>query len=125
LLNPLLVVAGAIALAAVILTAGGQAWIRQLSARQPGASPTARARPSTPRAPTSQPSLAPALSGHHANGLALTGLVEGGGTSYAVINGAVLQEGEQANGVTVVSIRNGSVTLRMPDGSERILRLPQ
>ncbi len=53
----------------------------------------------------------------------LTGIVEGRGKPYAVINGMILGVGEQLGGMTVETIANGSVTLRQADGRQTLLRV--
>ena len=55
--------------------------------------------------------------------LIISGVVEGLGEPYAVINGAIVAIGEAIGEFTLVKIADGSVTLRRTDGSERILRL--
>ena len=55
----------------------------------------------------------------------LTGIVEGAGKPYAVINGAILGVGEQINGATLLSIADGAVTMRLLNGKELQLHLSQ
>lgn len=47
----------------------------------------------------------------------LSGVVEGLGEPYAVIDGMIVGVGEQVNGATLDEITNGTVTLRRSDGS--------
>jgi len=47
----------------------------------------------------------------------LSGVVEGLGEPYAVIDGMIVGVGEQVNGATLDGITNGTVTLRRSDGS--------
>jgi len=47
----------------------------------------------------------------------LSGVVEGLGEPYAVIDGMIVGLGEEVNGVTLAEITNGTVKLRRADGS--------
>ena len=55
--------------------------------------------------------------------LRLTGVVEGMGESYAVINGTIVGLGERVDGFTLTKIANGSVTVRDHNGEEAVLRV--
>ena len=55
----------------------------------------------------------------------LTGIVEGSGEPYAVINGSIVGVGETVQGLTLLEIGNGSVKVRRPDGSDTTLSLPK
>ena len=57
--------------------------------------------------------------------LSLTGLAEGPGASYAMINGSIVEIGDQVAEFTLIEISKGSVRLRKRDGSETILRVPR
>lgn len=57
--------------------------------------------------------------------LVISGLVVGGGESYAVINGAIVAVGDQIGDFTLVEIENGAARLRRTDGSEVALRVPR
>lgn len=57
--------------------------------------------------------------------LVISGLVVGGGESYAVINGAIVAVGDQIGDFTLVEITNGAARLRRTDGSEVALRVPR
>lgn len=67
----------------------------------------------------------PTVSGVQVEEFALTGIVEGLGESYAVINGVVVRVGEQINRATVLDIADGTVTLRREDGTDVVLRVPR
>lgn len=53
----------------------------------------------------------------------LSGVVEGFGKSYAVINGEIVRVGEQVGDATLVEIAQGSVRLQLSDGREIVLRM--
>jgi len=55
----------------------------------------------------------------------LSGLIEGTGEPYAVINGMIFGVGEQIGKATVVEIANGAVKLLQPNGKETVLRVPR
>ena len=55
----------------------------------------------------------------------LTGIVEGGGVPYAMINGSIVSVGEQVEDFTLVGIANAVVKLRRADGHELVLRVPR
>lgn len=78
---------------------------------QSSATPHERAAP----APLSRPSLQ--------DQLVLNGVVEGPGTHYALINGAVVAVGELVGGLTLTEATRGAAKLRGPDGTETTLRI--
>ena len=53
----------------------------------------------------------------------LTGVVEGSGVPYAVINGSIVGVGETVGNATLLGIAEGMVTLRLADGKETVLRV--
>lgn len=53
----------------------------------------------------------------------LSGVVEGLGQPYAVINGEIVGVGERVGDATLVEIAQGSVRLRLSDGREIVLRV--
>jgi hypothetical protein len=55
----------------------------------------------------------------------ISGIVEGEGQSYAVINGAIVAVGERIGEFTLEEIANGAARLRRTDGSEVVLRVPR
>ena len=57
--------------------------------------------------------------------LILSGVVEGLGTPYAVINGMVRGIGETIEGSTLIAIANGAVRVRRADGAEVVLHVAQ
>lgn len=57
--------------------------------------------------------------------LVLSGVVEGLGEPYAVINGMILGLGDQIDNATLVEVGSGMVKLRRADGSDAILRVPR
>jgi len=56
-------------------------------------------------------------------GFTLTGIVEGLGEPYAVINGLIVAEGETVGKATLLDIGEGTVRLRFADGTETVLRV--
>ena len=77
--------------------------------------PTPTPAPEAPPAPQDQPQAKEKIT--------LTGIVEGSGEPYAVINGSIVGVGEEIWGLTLVGIGNGSVKMRRHDGSETTLSL--
>ncbi len=57
--------------------------------------------------------------------LILTGIVEGGGEPYAVINGVIVGVGEQIKESTLLEIGKGKAKVRRPDGRETVLSIPK
>ena len=76
-----------------------------------------------PSEPTPAPSPIPAPAPKEE--VVLTGIVEGSGQPYAVINGSIVGVGEQIQGLTLLKIGRGAVTGRRDDGSETTLSLPK
>jgi len=68
---------------------------------------------------------APIMSSSSLDGLIVTGVVEGFGEPYAVINGAIVAVGERIRDHTLLEITNGIVRLRRADGEEVALRVPR
>ena len=52
----------------------------------------------------------------------LSGVVEGAGEPYAVINGTILGVGEKIADATLIEISDGAVRLRQADGRDTVLR---
>ncbi len=57
--------------------------------------------------------------------LHLSGVVEGMGEAYAVINGVIVGPGERVGDYTLVKVANGTATVRARDGSDTVLRVPR
>ncbi len=74
--------------------------------------------PNAPAAPT-------AADESRAGNLVLSGVVEGLGTPYAVINGSIVSVGDTIEGATLFEIDKGAVRLRRTDGIEVVLRVPR
>ena len=53
----------------------------------------------------------------------LTGIVEGLGEPYAVINGSIVAEGETVGNATLLDIGEGTVKLRLANGKDAVLRV--
>jgi hypothetical protein len=138
----------AVALAVLALTAalviGGAFWMgRTLATTTPHAdrapapasshaqAPTVSdAKPPAPAEPQAEETARPRRAPAHAeapdpSGLVLSGIVEGLGDPYAVINGLIVGVGERVGDATLEQIAKGSVTLRHDDGRETVLRVPR
>ena len=83
-------------------------WLRRFPAKAP----------LRPRAPARSESKA-------SNRLQLNGTAVGNGSSYAVINGEILTEGESVNGSTIIGITKEEVVLKQQDGKKITLRLQE
>lgn len=95
------------------------------SARSQDGAPTGQAQSERPMSAVEHPPV-PATIHPIANlsdELVISGLVVGGGESYAVINGAIVAVGDQIGDFTLVEITNGAARLRRTDGSEVALRV--
>lgn len=57
--------------------------------------------------------------------LLLSGVVEGRGEPYAVLNGMIIGIGDRVGDTTLIEIADGSVTLRHENGDEIVLRVPR
>lgn len=114
-----------------ILVIGGASWIAWRFGRDQR--PALRAAEPLPaQAPDRVRSVA-ALSGL-VNRLArvapeqmfrVSGVVEGGGDPYALINGEILRLGEVIDGATLLEITEGRIRLGRADGEEIVLSVPR
>jgi hypothetical protein len=104
---------------------GGAIWMwRTMTAGQtPVPSQTVAEERGSPATET-QPAPAPTASatGATAPAFHLTGIVEGLGEPYAVINGSIVAVGDAVGTATLVEIGQGAVTLRLADGKETVVR---
>ena len=135
--GPLFAVVGAVLLLTVVLVIGGAFWIgRALNSNGRGvqvsiAAPNAPAEQPAPAEPEPKPAKsvrprpAPKASGNQSTSLILSGIVEGLGEPYAVINGLIVAAGERVSNATLERIENGSVLLRRDDGREITLSVPR
>ena len=75
--------------------------------------------------PAAKPQAFPASSTFPdaAEKLVVTGVAEGRGEPYAVINGAIVTVGEHIQDFTLLEITDGAVRLRGPDGKDVTLRV--
>ena len=53
----------------------------------------------------------------------VTGIVEGTGDPYAMINGSIVAVGETIGTATLTGISEGKVTLRLADGKETVVQV--
>ena len=86
----------------------------------------ASATASQPIIQTLKAAIAPLLSEAPAkpqDGLRLTGIVEGTGEPYAVINGEIVAVGERVGQFSLVRIHDGAAVLRRDDGTDTIVRV--
>ena len=130
-------VAVAVLALTVALVIGGAFWMGRAVApasqsfAPPPSAPSATAQPQSASAPvniepparTEMPRAAK-KSGPPPD-LVLSGIVEGLGEPYAVINGLIIGKGERVANATLEEIANGSVTLRHDNGQKTILRVPR
>ncbi|MBI4003658.1 MAG: hypothetical protein HY353_01430 [Candidatus Omnitrophica bacterium] len=105
------------------LIVGGAVWMwRTLNTgNPPAASPVTSARTGAPvtnvqpEPPAAAPEAKPEFN--------LTGIVEGLGEPYAVINGSIVAVGETVGQAVLLDIGEGTVKLRLADGKEAVLRV--
>jgi hypothetical protein len=127
-----------VTLAVLALTAalifGGAVWMRRTLNSSPSVAKApvspATSEPSTAappegatRAGPPAPSRAITASTHELPEFHLTGVVEGLGEPYAVINGSIVGVGETVGKATLLDIAEGKVTLRLADGKDTVLRV--
>lgn len=135
---------GLVLIMTVALLVGGAWWLGRM-APHPAPQPSVVVLPSlqtspltapgdprasgerTPRAPL--PGVKPrrrALASRQPPALLLSGVVEGTGEPYAVINGAIVGVGDQVGGFRLVAIADGTARLlRLDGGEELVLRVPR
>lgn len=141
--NPLLPTTLAVVILTVAMVVGGAVWLGHTLTRSRAASSNAPRRApgqpvsppvdassvhaSTPQAETTAPVAAAPASPASASdeAFALTGVVEGVGEPYAMINGVIVAVGERVGTATLLEIANGTVRLRLETGEERVLRVPR
>ena len=117
--NALVAVAVTVILLAAVLVIWGSFWLgHTLGGTRPGIA----VGPLQP-APVPSPEPATTPAPRENDQLILTGVVEGIGEPYAVINGKILAVGEQIGGATLLEIADGTVKLRRADGGETVLRV--
>jgi hypothetical protein len=122
---PLNVVALAILVLTVGLIIGGAYWMGRsfrsgAAVRQATIHPAASAERA--ESPARKPAKRQAPAG---KAIVLSGVVEGSGEPYAVINGEIYAVGERIGDATLGTISNGAVTLRHDNGRETVLRVPR
>ena len=130
--NSLAIVAMTVLGLAALLLIGGMAWMLVRNTAQPFviAQPSSSVS-STLQAPAEDAPLAPSVSrsltasGNAQGNLVLSGVVEGLGEPYVVINGMIVGVGDRIADAVVVAIQHGAVTLRRSDGSVTTLRVPR
>ena len=117
---PLAMVTIAILGLTVTLIFGGALWMwRTLN----GKTRIESARGTVQDTTTPRERSAPAPSANATAEFSLTGIVEGLGDPYAVINGSIVAKGETIGKATLLDIGKGTVTLRLADGKETVLRV--
>lgn len=115
----LIVMAAIILAGAALLAVGGARWLAgAFNAQRRAASPYA----SDASLPTGRHAAMPSRLIQQER-FVLSGVVEGGGTAHAVINGQVVGIGETVNGATLHAIAGETVRLATADGEELVLRL--
>lgn len=137
--GPLLAVVGAVLVLTAVLVMGGAFWMGRMLHTTSGAgappaaiaaAPNAVAEPPAQAAPEAvirspRPRPAPKAATEDPTSLVLSGIVEGLGEPYAVINGLIVAAGERVGNTTLEKIENGSVLLRRDDSREIVLRVPR
>ena len=141
-------VALAVLTLAVVFVIGGAFWMgramggipRAISTGAPVVSPSAGSTPAAQRQPSERPDASPppdsaaesepAASGppaahHQETPFVLSGVVEGPGESYAMINGTIVGVGERVGDATLLEIVKGTVKLRRANGGDVVLRVPR
>jgi hypothetical protein len=125
----LIALVAAVLLLTIALLVGGAWWIgrtaetRQTTLRHQTAPSLALSR--APRTPDPRARRLPAATPAPEDSLVLSGVVEGEGEPYAVINGAIVTVGERIGEFTLEEIANGAARLQRADGSEAVLRVPR
>lgn len=140
-INPLLAVAVAVLALTAVVVVGSAFWMGRTMARtEPANVATAELTeltspaPPRPAAPFPKPGPfkeIPILSIPWVKNppvpptqeFVLSGVIEGGGEPYAVINGMIYGVGERIGKTTVAEISNGSVKLLLANGKEAVLRV--
>ncbi len=130
--NALVAVALAVIGLTVVLVVGGAFWMGHTisgpqSTHQPTTGASAATAPSALEKTASPvPTPAPTRSAAHGEPeFVLSGVVEGVGNPYAVINGAIASIGDQVGKATLVAISGSTVTLRLANGEQMVLRVAQ
>ena len=134
--NPLLAVTLTVLALTVLVVVGGALWMGRAIGTAPVPAQPAPAVPAESRAespgltlqaeaPKSQPLIAMPWAKGTEPEFTLSGVVEGPGESYAVINDLIVGIGEPVGNATLVRIAEGAVTLRRENGSEIVLRVPR
>ena len=138
--NPLLAVSFSVLALTSVIVIGGAFWIGHQMVMRPTpivitepSKPTARAIPAAPNPPQQPEKFAPVLSVSPAAAaakaaaadLVISGIVEGMGESYAVINGLIVGAGERVGDATVLEVANGAVKLRRKNGEDVVLSVPR
>ncbi|MBI4342512.1 MAG: hypothetical protein HY599_04005 [Candidatus Omnitrophica bacterium] len=137
--NALMAVAVVVMALTVALIAGGAMWMIRMGDGSAPASvqPPPPALQPAVETPMSEPArmsdvptaaapverLAPPTPLAQQDELRLSGIVEGVGDPYAVINGGIVGLGERVGRFTLVAIHNGAAVLRRDDGTDTILRV--
>ena len=130
-MNPLLAVSFSVLALTAVIVLGGTFWIGHHMVMRPTpifiSEPAERSQPrERPAAALAQPvTLAPAVTPAAGDGFTLSGIVEGMGEPYAVINGLIVGAGERVGDATVLDVANGVVKLRRENGREIVLSVPR
>ena len=137
--NPLLAVSFSVLALTSVIVIGGAFWIGHQMVMRPTPiviteplKPRAQVIPAAPEPPQQPETLArvlsvlpaPAPKAAAAN-LVISGIVEGMGESYAVINGLIVGAGERVGDATVLEVANGAVKLRRKNGEDVVLSVPR
>lgn len=110
------ITAAIVLLCTVLFLVGGVRWLAGTFGSS-GSSKTTHAAPSATPAPRQQPVV------EASEGVTLTGVVEGLGQPYAVINGQIVGLNESIGEWTVLAITEGTVIVSDRHGNETMLRV--
>jgi hypothetical protein len=135
---------GLVLIMTVVLLVGGAWWLGRMANHpmpQPSVvvlPPPQMSPPAAPSAPRASDERIPraslpggkprrrAFASRQPPALLLSGVVEGTGEPYAMINGVIVGVGDQVGGFRLVAIADGTARLlRLDGGEELVLRVPR
>ncbi len=132
--NALVAVALAVIGLTAVLVIGGAFWMGQtVNSPQPARQPATAEQPAV-NAPADAPEKIASVAATRAPArratrteaaFVLSGVVEGVGNPYAVINGEIASIGDQVGSATLVAISGSTATLRLANDEPLVLRVAQ
>ena len=129
--NVLVAVTVAILALTALLVAGGAVWLFRIDMGEKPEPIVETSRTTSPQASVVAPVIPsveraeplPKTASRQPEELSLSGVVEGLGEPYAVINGAIVGVGERVGTFTLTAVHDGAAILRRDDGTDTILRV--